>query len=114
MQKDWEAVAAAINARMSDLGLMQLQLAERSGVSVAALRLLQKAKSPNAKARTLSSVSEALDWPRDHLAAVRDGQVQVTAGSTRQGETLPSLAELVRTVSDLQSRVEALEQADRG
>lgn len=109
MQKDWEAVAAAINARMKDLGMMQLQLAERSGVSVAGLRLLQKAKSPNAKPRTLAAVSEALGWPRDYLAAVRDGQSDANQVGGQ------SLAEQVRElrseVAELRSRIDAVEQA---
>ncbi|WP_258946319.1 helix-turn-helix domain-containing protein [Lentzea californiensis] len=109
MQKDWEAVAAAINTRMSELGLMQVQVAERSGVSVAGLRLLQKAKSPNAKPRTLAAVSEALGWPRDYLAAVRDGQSD--AGEISDQSLVEQVRELRAEVAELRSRVDAVERA---
>lgn len=103
MERDWDSVAAAINARMSELGMKQVELAERSGMSVAAIRLLQKGKAQNALPRTLANVSEALGWPREHLAAVRDGRTEAL-------QDLPSHAELVRTVRDLQGRVDALER----
>ncbi|MFC7612322.1 helix-turn-helix domain-containing protein [Actinokineospora soli] len=42
MSKDWQAVADAINARLDELEMTQKELADRSGVSVATLRQLQK------------------------------------------------------------------------
>ncbi|GAA2663603.1 helix-turn-helix domain-containing protein [Actinosynnema sp. NPDC000082] len=106
MIPDWEGVATAINARLSDRGMKQQELAERSGVSVAALRLLQKAKATNARPRTLAAVSEALGWPREHLAAVRDGRAPSDGAVHRE----PTMAELAAAMEDLRERVAELER----
>lgn len=76
MPDDWAAVAHAINTRMTELGLRQRELAERSQVSLAIVREIrhhnvERRRSP----RTLESLSVALGWPPDHLHTVLSGQV---------------------------------------
>jgi transcriptional regulator with XRE-family HTH domain len=72
---DWAAVAAAINARVAALRMTQLDLATRSGVSPATIREIQHNQRPRRRyGRTLAALSEALDWPADHLDAVLTGK----------------------------------------
>lgn len=106
MSGDWAAVAAAINTRMEELRLPQKVLAERSKVSVATIRQLQKnyvVKDRNP--RTLEALSVALQWPPDYLQRVLTGAAS--------GQGAPALAERVeqlgRELEELRSRVAALE-----
>lgn len=71
MSEDWPAVARAIQQRMAELGLSQRDLVTRSNLSKAIVReiqhnVVQRRRSP----RTLESLSTALDWHPDHLAAI--------------------------------------------
>jgi len=96
---DWAAVAQVIDERMTDLGLRQRELAERSQVSLAIVReirhhTVERRRSP----RTLESLSVALDWPPDHLHAVLSGQVAPTTPEPVDD-----------TIDSLSSRIEALE-----
>ncbi|OHV64169.1 hypothetical protein [Pseudofrankia sp. BMG5.36] len=69
--ENWMAVAAALNVRMAVCRVNQRELAERSGVSVATLRILQRGVgSRRAYNSTLVAVSRALGWPDDHLIQV--------------------------------------------
>lgn len=71
---DWAAVARAINQRVAELGLRQRELAERSGVSQAIVREIQRNTVQRQRgARTLEALSVALDWHPEHLTAVLGG-----------------------------------------
>lgn len=75
MAKDWEAVAAAIRARLDELDMTQAELAQRAGVAQETVRELRNNLQPRRRnPRTLAAVSEALDWPQDHLATVLRGE----------------------------------------
>ncbi len=98
MSDDWAAVAHVIDERMTELGLRQRELAERSQVSLAIVReirhqTVERRRGP----RTLESLSVALDWPPDHLHAVLSGQVA------------PTPEPVDDTIESLSSRIEALE-----
>ncbi len=107
MGQGWDAVAAAINTRLEELGMTQVELSARSGVSVATLRQLQRNDQPRRRnPRTLAAVSEGLRWPKQHLARVLDGD---------NADVEPAnLAEEVRLIraelGDLRSRIEAVER----
>jgi transcriptional regulator with XRE-family HTH domain len=69
--EDWPAVSRAINERMTELGLRQRELIERSRVSKAAVREIQhNTVQRRRSARTLEALSSALAWHPQHLAAV--------------------------------------------
>ncbi|CUU53988.1 Helix-turn-helix domain-containing protein [Parafrankia irregularis] len=69
--EDWQAVADALNERMSQKRMGQQALATASGVSVATLRQLQRgAHGRRVQDVTLTAVARALDWPDDHLVHV--------------------------------------------
>lgn len=77
-KEDWQAVAAAINARMSVQRIGQQELADRAGISVSTLRLVQHGANRRVRNKTLAAIARALDWPDDHL-------LRVLTGSSRHG-----------------------------
>ena len=96
--EDWAAVARAVSGTVRELGWRQRELAERSHVSVALVRDLQRHTPERRRSpRTLEALSVALGWEPDH----RD---QVLKGWARQpGEnTVPDSA-------GLRSRLESFE-----
>jgi len=71
VSEDWTAVARAIGERMTELGISQRQLVERSHLSKAIVREIQhNVVQRRRSARTLEALSLALDWHPGHLAAV--------------------------------------------
>lgn len=71
MSEDWSAVARAIGKRMTELGISQRELVERSHLSKAIVREIQhNVVQRRRSARTLEALSTALDWHPGHLAAV--------------------------------------------
>lgn len=81
MTEDWPAVSRAINERMTELGLRQRELIERSRVSKAAVREIQhNTVQRRRSARTLEALSSALAWHPQHLAAVLVGRIPPQIG----------------------------------
>lgn len=75
MSERWAAVAAAIDQRMVELGILQRDLAERAHVSQAIVRELQHNTAQRRRnARTLEALSAALGWHPRHLHAVLSGE----------------------------------------
>lgn len=109
--KDWPAVAEAIKLRLRELDLTQVELAQRSQVSVATIRQLQGGSSETRRRhpRTLRALSEALQWSPDHLEAVADGRDP----AVDPDENDPVVAELrnVKTsLTAITARLDAIEQ----
>ena len=111
---DWAAVAAAINARVAALRMTQLDLAAKSGVSPATIREIQHNQRPRRRyGRTLAALSEALDWPADHLDAVLTGR-PLPGDSTEPAADDPVLEQLraIRTeLTEIRQRLVDLEEA---
>jgi transcriptional regulator with XRE-family HTH domain len=107
--KDWDAVAAAIRARMAEIDLTQADLAARAGVALMTVRELQHNLQPRRRnPRTLAAVSEALGWPGDQLARILEGQPVEDVDAHD-----PVLAELDAVKADLTAiyrRLDALER----
>ncbi len=75
--EDWAAVARVIGDRVRELGWPQRELAERSRVSVAVVREIQRHTVERRRSRrTLEALSVALGWDREHLDRVLKGQAQ--------------------------------------
>jgi hypothetical protein len=74
VSEDWAAVARAISERVSELGWRQGELAERSHVSSAIVREIQRHTVERRRSpRTLESLSVTLGWQPQHLSAVLSG-----------------------------------------
>ncbi len=74
MAQKWDAVAAAVRGRMTDLDMTQAELSQRAGLALMTVRELQRNLQPRRRSpRTLAAVSEALGWAPDHLAKVLAG-----------------------------------------
>ena len=104
----WKAVADAVNVRMSELGLTQRQVSDRSGVSVATLREIQHATNRRRSVRTLAAISRALDWQEDHLTGVLRG---ARAPAVPSRETADVLALVLERLDAIQRELERLAKA---
>jgi hypothetical protein len=116
--EDWAAVAKAINERVTELGWRQRELAERSHVSPAVIREIQRHTVERRRSpRTLESLSVALGWHPQHLDAVlNDRPVPVKEPGDVSGEMVLSrldaveqrLAHMTRLLNDLKTNVNAV------
>jgi transcriptional regulator with XRE-family HTH domain len=113
--EDWAAVAKAINERVTELGWRQRELAERSHVSPAVVREIQRHTVERRHSpRTLESLSVALGWHPQHLDAVLNGRpVPAKEPANASGDILLSRLDLVeqrlihmtRILDDLKTNV---------
>ena len=100
MPEDWAAVAKAINERVDELGWRQRELAERSHVSLATVREIQRHTVERRRSpRTLESLSVTLGWQPQHLNDVLDG-----VGAPKTGQPVTGSGEA------LSSRLDSLER----
>lgn len=109
MARDWDAVAAAIRARMVDLDMTQAELSQRAGVALMTVRELQNNLKPRRRnPRTLAAVSEALGWPPEHLTAILGGAdpEDPDAGDL----VLAELDEIKEQLTAIASRLDAVER----
>jgi transcriptional regulator with XRE-family HTH domain len=109
MARDWEAVSAAIRARMADLDMTQAELSQRAGVALMTVRELQNNLKPRRRSpRTMAAVSEALGWPPEHLTAILAGDdpEDPDAGDP----VLAELDEIKDQLSTINARLDAIER----
>jgi transcriptional regulator with XRE-family HTH domain len=122
--ENWAAVARAISGRVRELGWRQRELAERSHVSVAVVREIQRHTVERRRSpRTLEALSAALGWEPGHLHRVLRGHPQQPGGQAAPDlaavwSCLDSfdvrLAELSRLVTELKSEIVAVIDHARG
>jgi hypothetical protein len=113
--EDWAAVARAISERLRELGWRQRELVERSHVSAAVVREIQRHTVERRRSRrTLESLSVALGWEPERLDAVLKGraqQAEVRSPVRVDGAALWSrldaldgrLDEIVKLIADLKA-----------
>ena len=116
--EDWAAVARASSGRVRELGWRQRELAERSHVSVAVVRELQRHTVERRRSRrTLEALSVALGWEPEHLDRVLRGRARQPGGNTAPDRTAlwsrlesveSRLAEILRLLTELRSDVAAV------
>jgi len=113
--ENWAAVAAAISDRVRELGWRQRELAERSHVSAAVVREIQRNTVERRRSpRTLEALSVALGWKPEHLDRVLRSHAQRPGGHTASDRAalwsrLDSLelrlAEVAALVTELRSDI---------
>lgn len=112
MSEDWAAVAKAISERLRYLGWRQRELAERSNVSLAIVREVQRNTTQRRRSpRTLESMSVTLGWHPQHLSAVLHGQKppDVNEPVSRGEESLWSrLDEIEQRLDGINGRLDGL------
>jgi len=116
--ENWAAVARAISDRVRELGWRQRELAERSHVSVAVVREIQRHTVERRRSpRTLEALSVALGWEPEHLDRVLKGRAEQPEGHTASnGVALWSrldslelrLAESLKLLTELRSDIAAV------
>lgn len=106
MTEDWSAVAKAIDARLTEFGWRQRELAARAQVSVATVRELQHDTARRRRnPRTLEALSLALGWHPEHLHAVLNGRTPPERG---QAASLPPDSVATRLAS-IDHRLQVIE-----
>lgn len=109
MSKDWQAVSTAIKSRLEELDMTQAELSHRAGVALETVRELQHNLRPRRRSpRTLGSVSEALGWPSNHLAAIADGQNPDDPDAS--DPVLSELDKINETLMNVTARLDAIER----
>ena len=113
--ENWAAVALAISGRVRELGWRQRELAERSHVSVAVVREIQRHTVERRRSpRTLQALSVALGWEPEHLDRVLKGRSQqsgnhaspdLAAVWSRLDSFDLRLAELAKLLAELKSEI---------
>jgi hypothetical protein len=112
---DWDAVAEAINSRMRERRMTQMEVAAKSGVSIATIREIQHNAAPRRRSpRTLAAISVALDWPSEHLDRVSRGHPGASPAAEPSSEyeqvmsQLDAIQQQVRAVGERLDRLERL------
>ena len=113
--ENWAAVARAVSGRVRELGWRQRELAERSHVSVAVVREIQRHTVERRRSpRTLQALSVALGWEPEHLHRVLEGRAQQSTGHaapdlaavwSRLDSFDLQLAEISKLVTELKSEI---------
>ena len=99
---NWAAVARAISDRVRELGWRQRELAERSHVSVAVVREIQRHTVERRRSpRTLQALSVALGWEPEHLDGVLKGRSQQSGNHAS-----PDLAAVWSRLDSLDQRLD--------
>jgi transcriptional regulator with XRE-family HTH domain len=112
--EDWAAVARAISRRMTELGLNQRELIERSRVSKATVgELYHNSAQRRRSARTLEALSMALEWHPQHLVAVLKGQRTPGIGEpvSRSDDDVPGrLAAIEYRLAKIETQLGTIDQ----
>jgi transcriptional regulator with XRE-family HTH domain len=122
--ENWAAVAQAISGRARELGWRQRELAERSHVSVAVVREIQRHTVERRRSpRTLEALSVALGWEPEYLHRVLKGRSQqsvdhavpdLAAVWSRLDSFDLRLAELAKLLTELKSEIATVIDHARG
>ncbi|HEU0087684.1 MAG TPA: XRE family transcriptional regulator [Pseudonocardiaceae bacterium] len=108
---DWDAVANAISARLTETRMTQMDVASRAQVSLTTLRELQRnLNSRRRRPQTLAAVSEALGWPSDYLDRLLRGERPQPHPDETSDPVVQAIDGLIEEVRELRTRVERIEQ----
>lgn len=115
MTGDWAAVADAVKQRMAELGLRQGAVVKRSGLTKQTVGEIENnSKQRNRNRRTLETLSEALEWHPDHLAAVLEGRTPPEVGTpyAKSAEDVPKRFDIIEhRIDTLRAEIEELESS---
>ncbi len=108
--EDWDAVAEAIQTRLAETRMTQLDVASRARLSLTTVRELQhNLNSRRRRPQTLAAVSQVLGWPPDHLQQVLNGDQPQSHEDEVNDSVLHALDGLARQIQELRERVEEIE-----
>jgi transcriptional regulator with XRE-family HTH domain len=114
VSEDWAAVARAISQRLTELGINQAELIERSQVSKATVgELYHNSAQRRRSARTLEALSLALEWHPKYLVAVLKGQRVPESGEpvSRSDDDVPGrLAAIEYRLAQIEARFGAIDE----
>jgi transcriptional regulator with XRE-family HTH domain len=108
---DWDAVAEAIQNRLAETRMTQMDVASRARLSLTTVRELQHNLNPRRRRpQTLAAVSQALGWPFDYLQQVLRGDRPEPHEDEVKDPVLQAIDGLAREIRELRDRVEQIER----
>ena len=111
MIRDWQAVADAIDQRLRELDMSQLELIQQSGVAPMTVRELHKNSAQRRRSpRTLAALSTALGLPDSYLLDVSKGERPTRHLREQQDPVLIAVEEIRGELRSIRSRLEELER----
>lgn len=93
----------AIEARIVDMGISYVELAERAGISDVSLRNFRKGRG-NLRARNQRKLENALGWEPGSIATVLDGGAPLLAGEAYEPEVL-SVEEIRLMIAEIEDEI---------
>lgn len=108
MPDNWMAVGEEITTRLDEIGMQQQELADRSKVSVATIREIQRGKARRRSSRILRDLSAALGWsgnPLEDLLKGRQPDLRSHESEVPGGEPVAFLAKLAFVLEQRVGRV---------
>lgn len=117
VSEDWTAVSKAINERLTELGLNQRELAERSHIALSIVREIRNNTVQRRRSgRTLEALSVSLGWHPRHLAAVLLGLTPPAPNDPVDlgGDSVPTrLAAIEDQLYEITKRLDEIQRAIR-
>ena len=111
LSDDWGAVAEAIQNRLAEARMTQLDVAARARLSLTTVRELQHNLNPRRRRpQTLAAVSQAMGWPADYLQQVLRGDRPTPHEDEAEDPVLQALDGLAHEIQELRNRVEQIER----
>lgn len=105
----WTRLAGAVRSRRDELGLTQVELATKAGISEPTLRVIEGARRRSYQKATLRALSQALGWTPDGAQRILGGEDALEAGAQRT-ETETEVEALKAEVAKLQERIANLQR----
>lgn len=107
---DWDVVAQAIQDRLTETRMTQMDVASRAKVSLTTLRELQHNLNPRRRRpQTLPAISQAMGWPSGYLDQVLRGDRPEPHTDEVTDPVLRALDGLEREIRELRDRVVKIE-----
>jgi len=94
---------------MAELGLTQFDLASKSGVSIATIREMLRARPRQRSPRTLAAVSKALGWSAGRLASILQDQRAQADAPEAEPDAGAELKAIRDELGRISRRLDALE-----
>jgi transcriptional regulator with XRE-family HTH domain len=99
---DWEAAGKAFLARRKSLGMKQVDVSRRSGVSDVTIRKTERGEPWSRDPVILANLALAVDWPHDQLQRIAAGEpVSSPVAGTGSPDLERRVAALERDVSGI-------------
>lgn len=93
--RPWVEIGAVLRSRRVELGLTQLELAARAGVSEVTVRILETGRRQSYRPANLRAIAGAVGWPGDAFDRLAAGLPAVDPDAETSGSSDGTISERV-------------------